>query len=885
MIVKEHLKQHLELNGFADNVTRITWKTPRKAKGYSFVYLSQPHMVDDAILKLNGSMLLGQYKIQVKRYNRSRCGGRGRDPKKKQTGKTTKLFVRHFPKFIDEQQLKRHFQSFQKHISHVEMVKDKGTQQSKGCGFVVFTSRPPAEQAVLALDGTLLLNKHKIKVEFTKQDKKIPIETASSVRSTAEELHQHTKTGVTTKVFVGSLPKFINEQHLKEHFRSFQNYISRVEVLKDKETKQSKGCGFVVFSSRPPAEQAVLALDGTLLLSNHKIKVEFAKQDKKMPTESVSSTSEELHQHTKTGVTTKVFVGSLPKFINEQHLKEHFRSFQSYISRVEVLKDKETKQSKGCGFVVFSSRPLAERAVLELNGTLLLDKHRIKVEFAKVDKKTSVQSPTMAGPPSEEGFRNPYLPPLSGSQTSFDQDTSDTESVCSVSSTSGEFCHVYINSYPPLEDSVTEKHLRDHLSRFQADILKIKIVKDRKSNKCKGYAIATFSSKAIAEEVIESMNNSVLRRQFKLNLHCKSEQEQPSPTKIPKTRDMFGADRRETDTQFADISSSEPVYSASSISSPLSHVIKITCLPKTVTKEDLYQLLRPYGEVIGPLTIFESKNRYALANFSSLSDAQSAVANLNNFVMNGYTIKLSLKGNPKLSSSQRETSGTVDFQSQPPLLNVIAGSEDVSSRLPPVARAGMEFVITVDNLDPLIGISELQAMMVGIPIMKFERVASSTQIHFSSYETAQVAVGKLNGKSLLGKTIQAYMDKSAISPQVTQLNPVLGKDAFQYPVQSRIGPVPLYHQSQGIPPEPSLASERQVLKLSPEQWNRIMNVRPAGTSLFHEIIEPYKTNRSIEIKPEMDTLSIHFTGVREAVASAYKRLDNEVNKEIQVPDR
>ena len=839
LMVKDRLKQHLKLHGFADNVVRIQWRTSRKAKGFSIISFAPPHMVDDAILKLNGSMLLAQYKLQVKRYKKKHRGGRDRHPKKG-------------------------------------------------------------------------------------------------------------KAGEKTKVFVGSLPKFIDEQHLRNHFQSFHEHISRIEVLEDKETKQSKGCGFVFFSSRPPAERAVLALNGTLLLNKHKIKVEFAKGDRKMSAESVSSVSsmsEEMHQHTKAGDKTKVFVGSLPKFVNEPQLKKHFQRFQNDISRIEVLSDKETKECKGCAFVFFSSRPLAEQAVFELNGTLLLNKHKIKVEFAKEDKKTSFQPPAMASPPSEKGYRNPYLPSVSGSQKSFDQDTSDSESVCSASSTSGEFCNVFINSQPPLQDIVKEKHVRDHLSRFQADILKVKVIKDRKSKKCKGYAVATFSSKAKAEEVVESMNNSVLLGQFKLNLHCKSEKKQPSPTKISKTQADTFADEREINTQFTEISSPEPSQSASSKPSP--HAVKLTCLPKTVTSDDLYDILQQYGELIGRPKIFESKNRYALANFSSLSCARNAVTNLDKFVMHGCTIKVHLKESPNSSSttSQRETAASGVFQSQPPLLNIITGSEVVPSRLPVAANAGMGVTVTVDNLDPLIGISEIQAM-VGVPIVKFERVSSSTLIHFSSHETAQAAVNNLNGKSLLGKTIRAYMNNTAVSPQVNHPKFLPGQDAFQYPVQSGIGPVPShhqpqgippvqpyhqpqgipsvppyhqpqgippeppYHQPQGIPPEPpyhrpqgippeppyhqpqgipsvsSLASaEHQMLKLSPEQWNRIMNVRPAGTSLFHEIIEPYKTNKSIEIKPDMETLSIHFTGVREAITSAYRRLDNEVNKEIQVPDR
>lgn len=79
--------------------------------------------------------------------------------------------------------------------------------------------------------------------------------------------------------------------------------------------------------------------------------------------------------------------------------------------------------------------------------------------------------------------------------------------------------------------------------------------------------------------------------------------------------------------------------------------------------------------------------------------------------------------------------------------------------------------------------------------------------------------------------------------------------------------------------------EKQILKLGPDQWNKLMNVGPHGTSLFQELIGPFKSNPNVTIQSQIDQLSIQFVGVRDAVWSAYKHIANQVNKELPVPDR
>lgn len=64
------------------------------------------------------------------------------------------------------------------------------------------------------------------------------------------------------KLFVGSLPFSINEEELKELFQGFGNVISS-RIIVDKETRRSRGFGFVEMENDDEALAAISAMDGS----------------------------------------------------------------------------------------------------------------------------------------------------------------------------------------------------------------------------------------------------------------------------------------------------------------------------------------------------------------------------------------------------------------------------------------------------------------------------------------------------------------------------------------------------------------------------------------------------------------------------------------------
>ena len=63
-----------------------------------------------------------------------------------------------------------------------------------------------------------------------------------------------------------------------------------------------------------------------------------------------------------------IYVGNLPYSVTESELRESFSSFGE-VSRVNLITDKFTGQSKGFGFVEMDKNSEADAAIKGLNGT------------------------------------------------------------------------------------------------------------------------------------------------------------------------------------------------------------------------------------------------------------------------------------------------------------------------------------------------------------------------------------------------------------------------------------------------------------------------------------------------------------------------------------
>ena len=69
---------------------------------------------------------------------------------------------------------------------------------------------------------------------------------------------------VSTKLFVGSLPWSVNDEELKETFEKHGTVVS-AKVITDRDTRRSRGFGFVEMESASDASNAIKALNNSEL--------------------------------------------------------------------------------------------------------------------------------------------------------------------------------------------------------------------------------------------------------------------------------------------------------------------------------------------------------------------------------------------------------------------------------------------------------------------------------------------------------------------------------------------------------------------------------------------------------------------------------------------
>lgn len=83
------------------------------------------------------------------------------------------------------------------------------------------------------------------------------------------------------RLFVGSLPFSIDDKELEDIFSKFGSVVS-ANVIMDRETRRSKGFGFVEMAEDAEADEAIKKLDGSEI-DGRKIVVNVAKPREERP--------------------------------------------------------------------------------------------------------------------------------------------------------------------------------------------------------------------------------------------------------------------------------------------------------------------------------------------------------------------------------------------------------------------------------------------------------------------------------------------------------------------------------------------------------------------------------------------------------------------------
>lgn len=169
------------------------------------------------------------------------------------------------------------------------------------------------------------------------------------------------------KMFVGQVPRSMDEQQLKAMFEQFGR-VHQINVLRDKTSGLSKGCCFVTFYTRKAALKAQDALHNIKTLDGMHHPIQMKPAD-----------SENRNER-------KLFVGMLSKKYNENDVRQLFSGHGS-IEECTVLRD-PSGQSKGCAFVTFATKQAAIGAIKALHQSKTMEgcSAPLVVKFADTQK-------------------------------------------------------------------------------------------------------------------------------------------------------------------------------------------------------------------------------------------------------------------------------------------------------------------------------------------------------------------------------------------------------------------------------------------------------------------------------------------------------------------
>ncbi|KAL6502826.1 condensin subunit [Orobanche hederae] len=197
--------------------------------------------------------------------------------------------------------------------------------------------------------------------------------------------------GERVKLFVGQVPKHMTESQILAMFKEFA-LVDEVDIIKDKATRASRGCGFVICPSREEADKAVNACHNkkTLPGASSPLQVKYA--------------DGELER-----LEYKLFVGMLPKNVSDAEVSDLFSEYGT-IKDLQILRG-TLQTSKGCAFVKFEKKEQALAAIEALNGKHKMEGSTIPlvVKWADTEKERQARKAQASSVPTVNSSQHPSI--------------------------------------------------------------------------------------------------------------------------------------------------------------------------------------------------------------------------------------------------------------------------------------------------------------------------------------------------------------------------------------------------------------------------------------------------------------------------------------------
>uniref|UniRef100_A0A8B9J687 Heterogeneous nuclear ribonucleoprotein A1b n=1 Tax=Astyanax mexicanus TaxID=7994 RepID=A0A8B9J687_ASTMX len=156
------------------------------------------------------------------------------------------------------------------------------------------------------------------------------------------------------KLFIGGLSFETTDDSLRAYFEQWGTLTDCV-VMKDPNSKRSRGFGFVTYANVEEVDAAMNArphkVDGRLVEPKRAV----SREDSNKPF---------AHMTVK-----KIFVGGIKEDTEESHLRDYFDQF-GRIEAIEIMVDRGSGKKRGFAFVTFSDHDSVDRIVIQKYHTI-----------------------------------------------------------------------------------------------------------------------------------------------------------------------------------------------------------------------------------------------------------------------------------------------------------------------------------------------------------------------------------------------------------------------------------------------------------------------------------------------------------------------------------
>ncbi|KAL5578863.1 hypothetical protein UlMin_011305 [Ulmus minor] len=258
-------------------------------------------------------------------------------------------------------------------------------------------------------------------------------------------------------LWIGDLQYWMEENYLYTCF-AHTGEVASLKVIRNKQTSQSEGYGFIEFASRAAAERVLHTYNGTPMPNGgQNFRLNWASAGEKRSDDTPDFT---------------IFVGDLASDVTDYMLQETFRARFSSVKGAKVVIDRLTGRTKGYGFVRFGDETEQLRAMTEMNG-VLCSTRPMRIGPAANKNASGGQQLTKASYQNSQGAQN-------------ENDPNNTT--------------IFVGN---LDSNVTDDHLRQVFSQY-GELVHVKIPAGKRCG------FVQFADRSCAEEALRVLNGSAL---------------------------------------------------------------------------------------------------------------------------------------------------------------------------------------------------------------------------------------------------------------------------------------------------------------------------------------------------------------------------------------